>query len=229
MGCHHRVAPMFATDDTIVAIATPAGRGGLGVVRLSGPTRARLRRRCSTAARTLHLARDVHARIRHDSDGRERDRSKSSQRSFPRHIRTPAMTSSRFSAHGSPVVLRAIVGDAMAAGARLAEPGEFTLRAFLNGKSDLMQAEAVADLIDAVNAAAGARRHSISLRERSRDASARSMRALRSDRAARSVARFSGRGLSLRRARTIERLAIDGHRRAIGELLADASARPADS
>ena len=54
------------------------------------------------------------------------------------------------SAHGSPVVLRAIVTAAMAAGARLAEPGEFTLRAFVNGRIDLMQAEAVGDLIDAV-------------------------------------------------------------------------------
>src|SRR5205814_2389401 len=54
------------------------------------------------------------------------------------------------SAHGSPVVLRAIVSAAIDAGARLAEPGEFTLRAFLNGRIDLMQAEAVADLIDAV-------------------------------------------------------------------------------
>ena len=54
------------------------------------------------------------------------------------------------SAHGSPVVLNAIVESALAAGARLAAPGEFTLRAFLNGKRDLVQAEAVADLIDAV-------------------------------------------------------------------------------
>ena len=53
------------------------------------------------------------------------------------------------SAHGNPVVLRAIVGRALEAGARLAEPGEFTLRAFLNGKRDLVQAEAVADLIAA--------------------------------------------------------------------------------
>ncbi len=54
------------------------------------------------------------------------------------------------SAHGSPVVLRAIVDAAMGAGARLAEPGEFTLRAFLNGRMNLVQAEAVRDLIDAV-------------------------------------------------------------------------------
>src|SRR5205085_611282 len=54
------------------------------------------------------------------------------------------------SAHGSPVVLNAIVETAIASGVRLAEPGEFTLRAFLNGRVDLMQAEAVADLIDAV-------------------------------------------------------------------------------
>ena len=55
-------------------------------------------------------------------------------------------------------MLRAIVAAAIERGARLAEPGEFTLRAFLNGRIDLMQAEAVADLIDAVDAAAGARR-----------------------------------------------------------------------
>src|SRR6185436_20887012 len=54
------------------------------------------------------------------------------------------------SAHGNPVVLREIVARACAAGARLAAPGEFTLRAFLNGKLDLVQAEAVADLIEAV-------------------------------------------------------------------------------
>ena len=54
------------------------------------------------------------------------------------------------SAHGSPVVLRTIVAGAIASGARLAEPGEFTLRAFLNGRIDLTQAEAVGDLIDAV-------------------------------------------------------------------------------
>jgi tRNA modification GTPase len=53
------------------------------------------------------------------------------------------------SVHGSPVVLRAIVQSAVRVGARLAEPGEFTLRAFLNGQIDLPQAEAVADLIDA--------------------------------------------------------------------------------
>jgi len=57
------------------------------------------------------------------------------------------------SAHGSPVVLRSIVSSAIDCGARLAEPGEFTLRAFLNGKIDLPQAEAVADLIDAVTPA----------------------------------------------------------------------------
>src|SRR5205085_9450438 len=51
------------------------------------------------------------------------------------------------SAHGNPVVLREMVARACAAGARLAEPGEFTLRAFLNGKRDLVQAEAVADLV----------------------------------------------------------------------------------
>ena len=54
------------------------------------------------------------------------------------------------SAHGSPVILQAIVSAAIAGGARLAEPGEFTLRAFINGRMDLLQAEAVADLIESV-------------------------------------------------------------------------------
>src|SRR5207237_131312 len=70
--------------------------------------------------------------------------------SFPRPHSYTGDDVVEVSAHGSPVVLRSIVESASGCGARLAEPGEFTLRAFLNGRIDLMQAEAVADLIDAV-------------------------------------------------------------------------------
>jgi tRNA modification GTPase len=149
----------FDTRDTIVAIATPPGRGGIGVVRLSGPeahaiaralithtadlqprhatlTTIRLPAATETAAklvsRTLDDVRD-HAIVTH----------------FPAPASYTGDDVVEVSAHGSPVILRAIVAAAIDRGARAAEPGEFTLRAFLNGRVDLMQAEAVADLIDA--------------------------------------------------------------------------------
>jgi tRNA modification GTPase len=148
---------MFSTVDTIVAIATPAGRGGLGVVRVSGP-----------AARDIAgalLSRTTALRPRHATFARVRgllasngDRESATARPIDQVVATffPAPASYtgedilELSAHGSPVVLRAIVDSATRAGARLAEPGEFTLRAFLNGRLDLVQAEAVGDLIDAV-------------------------------------------------------------------------------
>ena len=139
---------MFATDDTIVALATPPGPGGIGVVRLSGalapsiagamldggprlePRRASLRRVADAAA-----------------GGRPVDRVVATY--FPRPGSYTGEDVVELSGHGSPVVLRRIVSLAMDAGARLAQPGEFTLRAFLNGRLDLVQAEAVADLVAA--------------------------------------------------------------------------------
>jgi tRNA modification GTPase len=132
---------MFSTDDTIVAIATPAGSGGIGVVRVSGPSAhdvangllrldAALKPRYATFART-HGDQVVATY-------------------FPAPHSYTGEDVVEISAHGSPVVLRQIVQHAMALGSRLAEPGEFTLRAFLNGRIDLVQAEAVADLIAAV-------------------------------------------------------------------------------
>lgn len=132
---------MFSTQDTIVAIATPSGRGGLGVIRLSGPD-ARgiaaklIRRSTPLAPRHATFAKHVNDHVvvtlfnaPHSYTGED---------------------VVEISAHGSPVVLNGILRAAIDAGARLAEPGEFTLRAFLNHKLDLVQAEAVADLIDAV-------------------------------------------------------------------------------
>jgi len=132
---------MFSTTDTIVAIATPPGRGGIGVVRLSGSAVRAISRSL------LGLTDDL--RPRHATFGRVRgDQVVATY--FPAPHSYTGEDVVEISAHGSPVVLRQIVEDAMTAGARLAEPGEYTLRAFLHGRMDLIQAEAVADLIDAV-------------------------------------------------------------------------------
>ena len=141
---------MFSPDDTIVAIATPAGRGGLGVVRISGSDA------CEVAERIL--IRDKPLQPRHATFARVRASDTDAQRPVDEVIATwfPAPRSYtgehvvELSAHGSPVILQQVLKIAIDAGARLARPGEFTLRAFVNGKMDLVQAEAVADLIDAV-------------------------------------------------------------------------------
>ena len=141
---------VFAPDDTIVAIATPAGRGGLGVVRLSGPQAADI-------GHTL-IDRTVPLEPRRATLARVLDRQTPSPTPvdeivaiwFPQPGSYTGEHVVEISAHGSPVLLERIVELACGAGARMAEPGEFTLRAFLNGRLDLIQAEAVADLVDAV-------------------------------------------------------------------------------
>ena len=131
---------MFSTSDTIVAIATPHGRGGIGIVRLSGPASADIA--------SVLLGLDVPLQPRHATLARTAgDQVVATYFAAPHSYTGEHVV--EVSAHGSPVVLRQIVERALHAGARLAEPGEFTLRAFLNGKIDLVQAEAVADLIDA--------------------------------------------------------------------------------
>jgi len=132
---------MFSPDDTIVAIATPPGRGGIGVVRISGPA--------SHAIAQSILEREAPLRQRHATLARIHDVDDVIVTFFAAPHSYTGQDVIEISAHGSPVVLRAIVGAAMSAGARLAEPGEFTLRAFLGGRLDLIQSEAVADLIDA--------------------------------------------------------------------------------
>ena len=186
------VGLLMYLDDTIVAIATPTGRGGIGVVRLAGPE-AR-----SLAGRMLRLPGSHRAFALQDFEsGRARlaeliepEGEDSTVSGFPFPVsraeealdgETPATrqglagcpiapTAARIdevvvtyfpkphsyttddivelSAHGAPVVLRHMVELAIAGGARLAEPGEFTMRAFLNGRLDLTQAEAVRDLIE---------------------------------------------------------------------------------
>ena len=155
----------FSTQDTIVAIATPPGRGGIGVVRLSGPDALTLAQALITHRDPLQPRQATFTKVvlpqetlpHPDALGVE-SREDADRPWFDHVVVTcfPAPASYtgedvvELSAHGSPVVLRAIVSAAIARGARLAEPGEFTLRAFLNGRIDLMQAEAVSDLIDSV-------------------------------------------------------------------------------
>lgn len=140
---------MFSTSDTIVAIATPPGHGGIGVVRLSGPEATRIGGALTGRHEPLAPRVATFATVRVGPDpGITNDHV------VLTYFMAPASYTGEdvveISAHGSPVVLRGIVRAAIDAGARLAEPGEFTFRAFLHQKLDLIQAEAVADLINAV-------------------------------------------------------------------------------
>ena len=139
----------FSVSDTIVAIATPPGQGGIGVVRLSGPDAHTIARRLISHEGALGPRRATFTTVRLKPDAVETiDQAVATYFPAPHSYTGDEVV--ELSAHGSPVVLRAIVSSAIACGARLAEPGEFTLRAFLNGRIDLPQAEAVADLIEAV-------------------------------------------------------------------------------
>ena len=164
-------------DDTIVAIATPPGRGGIGVVRLAGPQAKEIAQPMLRLKHDLEPGRAVFGELiepeqcgagalaRENQGGKHAALSAQPARpgaAAPHNQRIDEVVVTYFakphsyttddiveiSAHGSPVVLRHIVELAMARGARLAEPGEFTMRAFLNGRIDLTQAEAVRDLID---------------------------------------------------------------------------------
>src|SRR5262249_3056078 len=144
---------MFSVNDTIVAIATPPGRGGIGVVRLSGREAQRIAQGQITHGSPLDSRHATFTRIRLTPDTADPASCDAIDHAVVTYFPAPNSYTGEdvveISAHGSPVVLRAIVAAAVGAGARAAEPGEFTLRAFLNGRIDLMQAEAVADLIDA--------------------------------------------------------------------------------
>jgi tRNA modification GTPase len=134
--------------DTIVAISTPPGRSGLGIVRLSGHDA------CRVAATLLRFRSDHEwkpwaAALAEliDHQGSAVDQVVAAFYACPRSYTGEDLV--EISCHGSPVVLRLCVERCCAAGARLAEPGEFTLRAFLSGRIDLPRAEAVRDLIEA--------------------------------------------------------------------------------
>jgi tRNA modification GTPase len=140
---------MFDTTDTIVAIATPPGRGGIGVVRLSGPKAIAIARSLTELSVDLEPRRATLTRVRGSCGAIDRVL----VTSFPTPHSYTGEDVVEISAHGSPVLLQQIVASAIDASARLAEPGEFTLRAYLNGQLDLVQAEAVRDLVDAVTPA----------------------------------------------------------------------------
>ncbi|MCC8363074.1 tRNA uridine-5-carboxymethylaminomethyl(34) synthesis GTPase MnmE [Lysobacter sp. A6] len=140
--------------DTIVAIATAPGAGGVGAVRLSGPRSRAIAEAicaCELVPRHAHY-------VRMRANGETLDDG------IALYFKAPASFTGEhvveLQAHGSPVVLQSIVAACRALGARDARPGEFSERAFLNGKLDLAQAEAVADLIAAADtrAARAARR-----------------------------------------------------------------------
>ena len=139
---------MFSTDDTIVAISTPPGRGGLGVVRLSGPDATRIAGALLQLSAPLVPRHATFARAHNQTTGGVIDQVVATWFSAPNSYTGDDVV--ELSGHGSPILLAAVVSAAVEAGARLAEPGEFTLRAYLNGRLDLAQAEAVADLVDAV-------------------------------------------------------------------------------
>jgi len=135
--------------DTIAAIATPTGRGGIGVVRVSGPNVPAIARALTGRALPPRQATLVAMR---DARGMQ------VEEGLAIHFTAPGSYTGEevleLQGHGSPAALGAVLAACIDAGARLAEPGEFTRRAFLNGKLDLAQAEAVADLIEAATAQA---------------------------------------------------------------------------
>ncbi|HKT69059.1 MAG TPA: tRNA uridine-5-carboxymethylaminomethyl(34) synthesis GTPase MnmE [Terriglobales bacterium] len=150
-------------DDTIVAISTPPGRGGIGVVRLAGPQARQIALPMLRLKHELDPGRAVFGELVEPEPNRGGAELRSAQTGqSPVSTRIDEVVVTYFekphsyttdhiveiSAHGSPVVLRHIVELALERGARLAEPGEFTMRAFLNGRLDLAQAEAVRDLIE---------------------------------------------------------------------------------
>jgi len=132
--------------DTIAAIATPGGRGGIGVVRISGPAAPAIAKAILGLVPEPRHA--THAVFR-GAGGEALDDGIALY--FPSPDSYTGESVLELQGHGGPVVMQAVLAACLDAGARLAEPGEFTRRAFLEGKLDLAQAEAVADLIDSAS------------------------------------------------------------------------------
>jgi tRNA modification GTPase len=139
---------VHAVEDTIVAVATPAGRGGVAMARLSGPAAHRIALALAGRTRPLAARRATRARL-----GGLDVADDALLTYFPSPASYTGEDVVEISTHGSPVVMAAVLAGATARGARSARAGEFTLRAFLNGKLDLVQAEAVQALVDAVSPA----------------------------------------------------------------------------
>jgi tRNA modification GTPase len=146
----------FSLDDTIAAIATPLGEGGVGIVKISGPEAASILRRLFAPAvhafDGLEPRRLTFGHIRDPGTGDVVDEVLAVTMPGPHSYTRQDVV--EIQAHGGIVPLRRILGLTLAAGARPAEPGEMTLRAFLNGRLDLAQAEAVLDVVQARTEAA---------------------------------------------------------------------------
>jgi tRNA modification GTPase len=140
---------MRPPPDTIAAVATPAGRGGIGVVRVSGGDLSRL---ISGVLGEAPPARSATLATFRGASGEPLDRGIALF--FPAPASYTGESVLELHAHGGTAVLALLLNRCLGLGARIAEPGEFTRRAFLNGKLDLAQAEAVADLIDAATTTA---------------------------------------------------------------------------
>ena len=135
--------------DTIVAAATPPGRGGVGIVRISGPKTPEL-----AAVLVGELPAPRHATFAPFLDARQDPIDAGLALFFPAPHSYTGEHVLELHGHGGPLVMEALIGRALELGARRAQPGEFTQRAFLNDKLDLAQAEAIADMIDAGSRAA---------------------------------------------------------------------------
>lgn len=158
---------MKEQSDTICALSTPPGRSGIAVVRLSGPQSREILNAIflgRSGSRKLSPRRATIGRIVASSDGSEIDEAVAVLFPAPNSYTREDMV--EISLHGSPVLIAALLDSICLHGARLAKPGEFTMRAFLNGRIDLTQAEAVHDIIEATTlyqAQLAGRQHSGSL------------------------------------------------------------------
>ena len=135
-------------EDTIAAISTPLGKSGLGVVRLSGKDSRRIALSLfSSPQKSIEDRVPVLGNVFEPATGDVIDQAVVTFFQAPRSFTREDLV--EISCHGSPVILKGVLRLALEAGARLASPGEFTLRAFLRGRIDLVQAEAIHDLIEA--------------------------------------------------------------------------------
>ncbi|MBN1580262.1 MAG: tRNA uridine-5-carboxymethylaminomethyl(34) synthesis GTPase MnmE [Anaerolineae bacterium] len=133
--------------DTIAAVATPIGSGGIGIVRLSGPDALAILRCIFGGDKTFTARVLTYGHIVDPADGQIVDEVLATYMPAPRTYTRQDVV--EINCHGGPMPLRRVLDLCLQHGARLAGPGEFTLRAFLNGRLDLAQAEAVADMVEA--------------------------------------------------------------------------------
>ena len=132
-------------SDTIAAIATPPGRSAVALIRISGPQAAAVLRRVAAGAGAPRVQRL--AVVRHPDTAEPLDRALVCLFPGPRSYTGEDVV--EIATHGGSLAPQLVLDAVLAAGCRPAEPGEFTRRAYLNGRLDLLQAEAIADLIDA--------------------------------------------------------------------------------